>query len=510
MRVPRAAPHLELAYYGALAIPSPSACRPSGASTICRRTTARSTSSSARGEPYSDPNAITVRQFLPQLQFAGMALLSGGTRSSRSSGIATRRVSRCAVLQLELRRLRPAVMPSPPRAGGSRCSVAARRGAAALHGLLALLRRLGMASCSCPTSHVAPRSIAEPPSSWAAVLALQFVHHAFSVVPTVLFLCILVGSGRAHRAEGRARASRRSPSFPRHRHAVFAWFRPQNPPACRSSTGAERRALILPRVVVRQHLDALARERSRRAGLVASLARFRRLERTERAYLLCAAAAAFCLVALPIVIPGWQFFNVRFAPFFVAFTLPLLPLERLRRPALEGAVCALSAACFVASAFAFHRSLARRAPTTWPGSPCRSSAGRGSASRWCSTPSAACRAMLTNAPVPFLGPAAAARCSLRDRAGRHDPETIRGHVRDSSGSRSDVATGRRAYLSLRRRDLPIGEEVSRLESAPAGPPLETVAIHAQAYDDVLLFGATDADVTASFGLRPPFVGRPSR
>ena len=93
---------------------------------------------------------------------------------------------------------------------------------------------------------------------------------------------------------------------------TLVWFRPENPAGLQEFhwEPLARRALILPRVLwlgstpTRWLGNALLV-----VGFVASLVGFRRLERTERAYALCAWTAGLLLLVLPIVIPGWQFFN---------------------------------------------------------------------------------------------------------------------------------------------------------------------------------------------------------
>jgi hypothetical protein len=267
-----------------------------------------------------------------------------------------------------------------------------------------------------------------------------------------------------------------------------------------------RRALILPRVLwsgstlTRWLGNVLVA-----AGLIASVRRFRTMQHTERAYVLSAWSALLLLVALPIVIPGWQFFNVRFAPFVVVFALPLLPIERLRRPLVESAACAIGAACFIASAFGFHRSLRASCADDLAGLalPITRSAFRLPMvlEPVCGLPRDA-----TKSPVPFLAPARQLAALYAAQQG--------GTIPDAFASTFAI----HPFKVRRGEDAPrvpipehevlrFGEEPSRLANPRARThALQTIAIHAPSYEDVLLFGAVDADVATlgELGLRTTF------
>ncbi|MDB5214737.1 MAG: hypothetical protein JWO86_2664 [Myxococcaceae bacterium] len=343
----------------------------------------------------------------------------------------------------------------------------------------------------------------------AAGLALQFVHHAFSVVPTVLFLGILVAT-RTERADRRATLVRAGLCLIPAAIGLLAlvWVRPASPPGLHEFhwEPLARRALILPRVLWSgstgtRWLGNLLLA----AGFVSSLARFRRVERTERAYVLCAWTALALLIALPIVIPGWQFFNVRFAPFFVVFTLPLLPIEKLRRPALEGALCAAVAACLVALAAGFHRSLRAACADDLAGlsAPVTRTSFRFPLvlDPFCGLPRDA-----TQAPVPFLGPARQLGALYATAQGGTIPNAFANVVAIHPFTiRTDDAA---PHVPIPDEEtLRFGEELSRTDDLEARKhELQNVAIIAQPYDDVLVFGATDADVATlgELGLRPAF------
>ena len=342
----------------------------------------------------------------------------------------------------------------------------------------------------------------------SAGLALQFVHHAFSVVPTVLFLCILVGM-RAARSERRAVLARLAISLIPATIGLLSLviFRPDSQPGeVLHWEPLARRLLILPRVLwsgntpTRWLGNVLLV-----GGFIASAARFREAERTERAYVLCAWSAMLLLVSLPIVIPGWQFFNVRFAPFAVVFALPLLPIERLRRPMLEGAACAIAAACFIASACGFHRSLRASCADDLAGLtlPITRSAFRLPMvlEPFCGLPRDA-----TKAPVPFLAPARQLAALYAAQQGGTIPDAFAGTfaIHPFKVRRGDGAP----RVPIPEHEvLRFGEEASRLADPRARRhALQTIAIHAQSYEDVLLFGAADADVATlgELGLRTTF------
>jgi hypothetical protein len=229
------------------------------------------------------------------------------------------------------------------------------------------------------------------------------------------------------------------------------------------------------------------------------------LERTERAYVLCAWSAMVLLLSLPIVIPGWQFFNVRFAPFAVVFALPLLPIERLRRPVLASTACALVAACFIASAFGFHRSLRASCADDLAGLslPITRSAFRLPMvlEPFCSLPRDA-----TKSPVPFLAPARQLAALYAAQQGGTIPDAFASTfaIHPFKVRRGDGAP----RVPIPEHEvLRFGEELSRLADPRARKrALQTIAIHAQSYEDVLLFGAEDADVAilGELGLRTTF------
>ncbi len=460
---------------------------------------------------YSDPNAIYGRQFLPQMQFAGHGFALWWTPLEPSLGFrdATR-----VVLSLFYSwnfvgyvLLVHALAPARRWLALLGCGVALSW--PLYMGFLPYYAGLGIGLLL--LAYVARRAVFDGRAAVvvAAVLALQFIHHAFSVVPTILFLGILVAV--------RTERSERNRVLARFGLAVvpaalgllsLVWYRPENPAGLQEFhwEPAARRALILPRVLwsgsapTRWLGNALLA-----VGFLASLVRFRRLEPTERAYALCAWAAGLLLLVLPIVIPGWQFFNVRFAPFFVVFTLPLIPLERLRRPALGSALSALSAACFVASAFVFHRSLRAACADDLAGlsMPVKRSGYRLplALDPFCGLPRDA-----TRAPVPFLGPARQLGALYAVAQGGTIPNPF---AQVFAIHPFTVRKGE-AAPSVPIPDAEVfrfGEEVSRLEDLAArNRLLRTVALHAQSYDDVLLFGANDADVATlgAFGFRTAF------
>jgi hypothetical protein len=340
-------------------------------------------------------------------------------------------------------------------------------------------------------------------------LALQFVHHAFSVVPTVMFLCILVAV-RTERSERRATFARLALSLlPAFLGLLsLAALRPPSPPALREYhwEPLARRALILPRVLwsggdlTRWLGNALLG-----AGLIASIAHFRRAERTERAYMLCAWTAGVLLVTLPIVIPGWQFFNVRFAVFFVVFTLPLIPIEHLRRPALEGALCALAAACFIASAASFHRSL--RAACADDLSALSAPVKRSSfrlpivLDPFCGMPRDA-----TKAAVPFQGPARQLAALYATAQGGTVPNPF-ADVFAIHPFKFRVGEGAPRVPIPEGELFKFGEDPVRSSSPQARRHvLQTFSVQAQSYDDILFFGATDSDVAllGELGYRPAY------
>lgn len=338
-------------------------------------------------------------------------------------------------------------------------------------------------------------------------LAVQFVHHAFSVVPTILFLVILVAV-RTERAERRATFVRLAlglvPVFLGLLSLVV--FRPPAPPALREYhwEPLARRALILPRVlwsggdVTRWLGNALLV-----VGLVASVARVRRADRTERAYVFCAWTAGVLLVTLPIVIPGWQFFNVRFAAFLVVFTLPLIPVERLRRPVLEGALAAGAAACFVASAASFHRSL--RAACADDLSALSLPIKRAGyrlpivLDPFCGMPRDA-----TQAKVPFQGPARQLAALYATAQGGTVPNPF-ADVFAIHPLKYRVGEGA-PRVPIPEGDLfKFGEDpVRSVNPQLRRHVLQTFSVQAQFYDDVLFFGATASDLMllGDFGYRP--------
>ena len=342
-----------------------------------------------------------------------------------------------------------------------------------------------------------------------AGLALQFVHHAFSVVPTMLFLCILVAV-RAEPSQRRALLVRLGLGFIPATIGllVLVWFRPVNPPGLQQFywEPLADRALILPRVLwsgsmpTRWLGNAILA-----AALVSSVARFRQAERTERAYALCAWLAVLSLVALPLMIPGWQGFNVRFAPFAVVFALPLLPVERLRRPMLESAACAMGAACFIASAFAFHRSLRAACADDLAGLslPITRSAFRLPMvlEPFCRLPRDA-----TRSPVPFLGPARQLAALYATQQGGTIPSAFAGTfaIHPFTVRRGEAAP----HVPIPdEQTTGFGEERARLANPKARiRALQNIAVHAQSYEDVLLFGAADEDVAilGELGLRTTF------
>jgi hypothetical protein len=205
------------------------------------------------------------------------------------------------------------------------------------------------------------------------------------------------------------------------------------------------------------------------------------------------------------MIPGWQGFNVRFAPFAVVFAVPLLPIERLRRPMVENVACALGAACFIAAAFGFHRSLRAACADDLAGlsQPITRSAFRLPMvlDPFCRLPRDA-----TKSPVPFLGPARQLAALYATQQGGTVPNAF-------------VGTFAIHPFTVRRGDgaphVPIpdelttgfGEDAARLMNPRARRrALQTIAIHAQSYEDVLLFGAADEDVAilGELGLRTTF------
>ena len=100
------------------------------------------------------------------------------------------------------------------------------------------------------------------------------------------------------------------------------------------------------------------------AAALAATLRARRAETTaaDRGLTLAACLCLVATVATPVDIPGWQFFSQRFATPGVAFALALLPLERLRPPALRVATGALFVAAILAlaSSYGTHLRIAAR------------------------------------------------------------------------------------------------------------------------------------------------------
>lgn len=342
-----------------------------------------------------------------------------------------------------------------------------------------------------------------------AGLVVQFVHHAFSVVPTMLCVSILVVV-RTERSERRTTLVRLGACLLPAALALLslAVFRPPSPPGLEPFHWEPllRRALIVPRVLwsggtpTRWLGNALVL-----VGFIASLARFRRAAPIERAYAVCAWTAAAFLLSLPIVIPGWQFFNVRFAAFFVAFTLPLIPLERLRRPVLERALCMVSALCFGVTAFAFHRSLRAACADDLAGLslPLQRSGFRFPLvlDPFCGLPRDA-----TKAPVPFLGPARSLAGLYATAQGGTVPNAF-ASVFAIHPFRAREGEGGLHVPIPDEATLHFGEEIARLEDPSARRfELQTVAILGQSYEDVLVFGGSDGDVSmlGELGFRPAF------
>jgi hypothetical protein len=340
-------------------------------------------------------------------------------------------------------------------------------------------------------------------------LVVEFVHHAFSVVPTILFLCILVAV-RTDRSE-------RRPTFVRLALGLvpamigllsLVALRPPSPPGLQEFhwEPIARRALILPRVLwsggdgTRWLGNALLV-----VGLVASIARFRRVDRTERAFTLCAWTAAVLLFTLPIVIPGWQFLNVRFAAFLVVFTLPLIPIERLRREALEASLCALAAAFFVVSAVSFHRSLRASCADDLAGlsAPVKRSSFRLPVvlEPFCGLPRDA-----TQSPVPFLGPARQLAALYATAQGGTVPNPF---AKVFAIHPFTLRKGEGApQVPIPEGDLfKLGEDLTRSSNPQVrNHTLQTFSVLGQSYDDILVFGVTDADVAllGELGYRPAF------
>jgi hypothetical protein len=460
---------------------------------------------------YSDPNSIYGKQFIPQLQFAGRGFALWWTPLEPVLGFrdATR-----VVLSLFYSWCFAGYVLLVHALGKPRRWLALLGCGVALcwplyMGFFPYYAGVGIGLLL--LAYVARRATFDRRAALVvgAGLALEFVHHAFSVVPTILFLCILVAV-RAERNDRRTTLTRLAISFIPAAIGllVLVWFRPANPPGLQAFywEPLADRALILPRVLwsgstpTRWLGNAILA-----ASLVASVARFRQAERTERAFALCAWTAVVLLVALPLMIPGWQGFNVRFAPFAVVFALPLLPIERLRRPALVSAACAVAAACFIASAFGFHRSLRAACADDLAGLslPITRSAFRLPMvlDPFCGLPRDA-----TKAPVPFLGPARQLAALYATQQGGTIPNVFAGTfaIHPFTVRRGDGAP---------RVPIPdeqtsgFGEQAARLANPMARKrALQTIAIHAQSYEDVLLFGAADADLAllGELGLRTTF------
>jgi hypothetical protein len=344
----------------------------------------------------------------------------------------------------------------------------------------------------------------------AGALVVQFVHHAFSVVPTLLFVVILVVA-RTVRADRRATLLRLAMALTPASLLLISLvvFRPPSPPSLHEFhwEPLARRALILPRILwsgasaTRWVGNALVL-----VGLSASIVRFRRAEALERAYAMCAWTAGALLVTLPIVIPGWQFFNVRFAAFFVAFMLPLIPLERLRGSVVAGAaVCGASATCFVVGAFSFHRALRASCADDLAGLslPIKRYGFRFPLvlEPFCGLPRDA-----TQSPVPFLGPARSLDGVYAAAQGGTIPNVFANVFAIHSFA---PRTGQDVIRVPIPDDavLHFGEELSNLANAESRTrELQTVAILAQSYDDVLVFGASshDVDFLGQLGFHPAF------
>jgi hypothetical protein len=103
-------------------------------------------------------------------------------------------------------------------------------------------------------------------------------------------------------------------------------------------------------------------------ALLLPLARWRArgksgLRAEDAALLLTGGAFLFAAVALPIHLPDWEFFSVRFLPMAVCALLASLPLERVRAPRWRAACAALLALFAFAStgwAYRYNRELAAR------------------------------------------------------------------------------------------------------------------------------------------------------
>lgn len=460
---------------------------------------------------YSDPSTIYGRQFVPQVQFAARGFALWWTPLEPLLGFrdATR-----VVLSLFYSWTFAGYVLLVHALGRPRRWLALFGSGVALcwplyMGLLPYYAGLGIGLLI--LGFVARRATLDRRAALVvgAGLVVQFVHHAFSVVPTVLFLCILV-LVKSEKTERRATLLRLGLSVLPAGLGLLSLvvFRPSHMAGPQELHWEPllRRALIVPRVLwsggpaTRWLGNALVL-----AGFIASIARFRRVDRTERAYILCAWTAAALLVTLPIVIPGWQFLNVRFAVFFVAFTLPLVPLEKLRRPALEGALCALSAVCFIGSAFAFHRSLRAACADDLAGLslPIKRSGFRFPLvlDPFCGLPRDA-----TQSPVPFLGPARALAGLYATAQGGTIPNAF-ANVFAIHPFRAREGEGGLHVPIPEEETLRFGEELSRLDDPAARlHELQTVAIFGQSYEDVLVFGGSEGDlaVLGELGFRPKF------
>lgn len=192
----------------------------------------------------------------------------------------------------------------------------------------------------------------------SGVLGVQFVHHAFAVVPTSLTLGLvaLVGSPRGERVRAASLVTMAVMPVAIAAVTLLMLFRsvPGDPTGLVWVSLADRLVSSIKVLFTGSLVPRTLGAGLFTVAVVGSLARVRQLEARERAVLAACLACLVLFAALPVYVPGWMLVHVRFAPLAAALGLALLPVERLQRPRLVAATTVGLAAAVTVFACRFH------------------------------------------------------------------------------------------------------------------------------------------------------------